>query len=594
MTVRALVVVVCAAAVVAGGCAKVGDVIGTTFGESASTPPPNATLAHVQAPPEGTKWIVRASSYNETASRAETKTTTWTSMGEGSQQGRQVFRVSDGATVHVHDRATGAWLAVLDRSDRELISWQPNDGTFSSPLWVGKQWTARSTRHDRVQRRSLNDLVTVWTVAAFEDVQVPAGRFKAFRVDAWPDSRDSIRKRTYWYAPDLRLIVKETTEGFGEPYAIGVGRDRIRSTTELMEYIAAGPPAGTLTAQEKPLSPAERAKLLATTLAEDRDAAQRTRAAEALGEVDASLYAVAIPALGRAAGGDAAPGVRTAAARMLNRLMLKTPDAGVALGDAAKRSREAVMMLAEAVLHPDLRLRAIDLLGKAGAPASAGLGVLREMLNERDPAIRTAAATAIGSIGATPEDVAPLMHALRDAERPVQDAAAVALKDRSPDVIKLVTPDLIDSTPEIRRRATQVLGGLASVSPTDVVPLLRNALEDRDAGVRAMGARGLGRAGEAGAGALREALRHDDAGVRAVAAETIVTVSSRRAETATALVPLLDDPDAGVRSSAVRALGTLGADARGAAPALKRVSERDASTDVRALATRALDAIGAR
>jgi hypothetical protein len=592
-------VAVCCAIAVTAGCGGLGHTVDKVFGpvvgfDPNKPPPAGAVVGAVQSPPPGTRWTIRSVSYNENTSRTATKNVEWTALGDGVLQGRAVFRLSDGATVHVHDRATGSWLAVLDQSERELISYQPNDGTFVSPLWVGKEWVARYSRHDRMQRRSLNDLVTVWKVTAYEDVQVPAGRYKAFRVEAWPDDRDNVRKRTYWYAPDVRLIVRETTEGVGEPYAIGVGRDRLRSTAELVQYTAAGAPApGSRAATPaRQLTPAERAAEQVQTLAQDRDTAARGKAAAALGEVDPTLYAVAIPALSRAAGGDADPGVRTVAARMLNRLMLRTPQAGPALAEAARRSPEAVALLAEAALHPDLKLRAIDLLGKVGPPAASGLGILREMMSDREATVRTAAATAIGQVGATAEEVDLLVRALRDPERAVQDAAATSLTPRAADVLRRLTPDLADPTPEIRRHATEALGSLAAVAPTDVVTHLRNALEDRDRLVRAAGARGLGRAGETGLGALREALRHDDPAVRAAAADAIATVPSARVVNAAALTLLLDDADETVRVHAIRALTTLGPDARSAAPALKRLSERDASAEVRFLAQQALTAVG--
>jgi hypothetical protein len=100
--------------------------------------------------------------------------------------------------------------------------------------------------------------VVVWKVPAFEDVTVPAGTFKAFRVEAWPDSRDPIQKRTYWYAPDLKLVVKEAIEGFGRPYDVGVGRDRIKVTSELVAYsIPAQAAARVMDALRSPASRAE-------------------------------------------------------------------------------------------------------------------------------------------------------------------------------------------------------------------------------------------------------------------------------------------------------------------------------------------------
>jgi HEAT repeat protein len=569
----------------AAGCSTVQRALG----ESSSTPPKGAVLVDVQTPPPGAKWTVNEIAHDENTDATTRRTVTWTVLGEGLYEGRPVIRFSDGTNVHVQDRASHSWVAVLDKDGRELITYRPSDGMFSPPLWVGKEWVARYAKDDRVNKRALYELVAVWKVAAVEDVQVPAGKFKAYRVEAWPDERDTIRKRTYWYSPDAKAIVKETADGTAEPYKTGVSRDRVRYTMELAQT----PSVETATPAQRAETPEERAKNLAQTLATDRDPFRRLAAAEALGQIDGALAPLSVTPLGGAAKNDADARVRFAASRALMRLVETLPEAGSALVTAAQTSPEARRALGEAALNPQVRLRALGLIARVGASAREIVPVVLESLrDETDPRVRVAAANAMQKIGLTPEELPILVTALRDPSADVRDAVATALKDRMGQVRTLIEPDLQDSAVEIRKRATEALGPLGHVAPGEILPILRGSLEDREAVVRVAAVRALREIGDLANGALREALKHDEPDVRAAAAEAIAIVSPRTA--VSGLVDLLGDSDASVRASAVRALGSLGAEARNAADALQKIAQNDASADVRALAARALDAIGAR
>jgi hypothetical protein len=78
------------------------------------------------------------------------------------------------------------------------------------------------------RRKSFNSIARHSTVAAYEDVTVPAGTFKAFRIDQTPIANESINSWT-WYSPQVKLIVKRITERTPHHY-LGAGR----TTTELL------------------------------------------------------------------------------------------------------------------------------------------------------------------------------------------------------------------------------------------------------------------------------------------------------------------------------------------------------------------------
>ncbi len=48
-------------------------------------------------------------------------------------------------------------------------------------------------------------------VAAYEEITVPAGSFKAFRLESTPAENSGVRK-ILWYAPEIQLYVKRVSE----------------------------------------------------------------------------------------------------------------------------------------------------------------------------------------------------------------------------------------------------------------------------------------------------------------------------------------------------------------------------------------------
>jgi CHAT domain-containing protein len=72
----------------------------------------------------------------------------------------------------------------------------------------------------------------IWRVEAYEDVTVPAGTFRAFRLTG----RNPANFTTLWYAADLKIIVKESHERLGRHH-LGPGK----TVHELVQY---APPGG--------------------------------------------------------------------------------------------------------------------------------------------------------------------------------------------------------------------------------------------------------------------------------------------------------------------------------------------------------------
>ncbi|KRT68363.1 MAG: hypothetical protein XU13_C0076G0008 [Candidatus Rokubacteria bacterium CSP1-6] len=168
----------------------------------ATEPPAGRVAADMEFPAPGTRWITRSSDQS-----GKTWTTTWNVLEEGSYQGKPAYRVSDQLNTLVYDKTTRNWMATL-RWDEELLAASPHNGSFAWPLEVGKWWASTYAYHDYQRGRRIPRAQITWKVEAYEDVTVPAGALKAFKLTG----RSNVVNWTVWYAPGLKLIVKEVQE----------------------------------------------------------------------------------------------------------------------------------------------------------------------------------------------------------------------------------------------------------------------------------------------------------------------------------------------------------------------------------------------
>lgn len=185
-------------------------------------PPGGIFKTYVGFPAPDTKWVVRI-----TDSIHGTLTTMVTALGEGRYKGKLVYRLASSAegTVLTYDEATANLITIL-RGEKETMLSFPHEGTFSWPLWVGKSWVARFTYYEPGQKIPIE---THWKVEAYEDVQVAASTWKAFRLrGSWPGTTTTI-----WYAPEINLMVRRVFERTPDH-----PRGYFKVVTEVIEYPA--------------------------------------------------------------------------------------------------------------------------------------------------------------------------------------------------------------------------------------------------------------------------------------------------------------------------------------------------------------------
>ncbi len=156
-----------------------------------------------------------------------------------------------------------------------------------------------------------------------------------------------------------------------------------------------------------------------------------------------------------------------------------------------------------------------------GKPLSAWV----EQLTDRSATARQEAAEAIGKIGpAAKSAVGPLLAALGDTDDTVRDAAALALAAFGKDAVGPLTAALKHADANVRRGAAAAIGRIGPGAKDAVTPLVAVMKNDADSDVREAAIRALGSIGpdaKAAAPALRDALTDRDQGVREAAAAAL-------------------------------------------------------------------------
>jgi hypothetical protein len=144
-------------------------------------------------------------------------------LGRQTWQGRPVVALESPTGTTLLDPDTANWVASV-KGTTVLATFDPPLG-YVWPITVGKTWT-RSTRVTSAQ--GVMALQSTFTVDAHEEVTVPAGTFKVFRI-RYADQR---HENVHWWQPDLGLRVKANDVRYGaHPAGAGTRDSELISLT---------------------------------------------------------------------------------------------------------------------------------------------------------------------------------------------------------------------------------------------------------------------------------------------------------------------------------------------------------------------------
>jgi hypothetical protein len=212
---------------------------------------------------------------------------------------------------------------------------------------------------------------------------------------------------------------------------------------------------------------------------------------------------------------------------------------------------QSVSVLVDELRHPTWTVRR-DAAKQLGAldwgdltPDSSVIEALAACLSDREPAVRLAAATALGDIGPAAEEAVPALAKVFTNQNNSSDLRAAAVR-----ALGFVGPAAGDAVPEM-------IGVLTNY---------HNRSDLRQAAAEALGA--MGPAAHSAAPALAQSLAdyNNTSAVRQAAATALGHVGSPNEETVHVLVDTLTDPDTTVREAAAGALEELRIEVTSVAP----------------------------
>ena len=169
------------------------------------------------APPVGTTW---ERSQADTGSFGSGTTKLLQSRrGQATWQGAQVITF-EGADLAVFAQQDGAWLGFF-KGGTPVVTFDPPQH-WQFPLEVGKSWTREQRMTIQAAKRTVTYALTQ-KVEAYEDVIVPAGSFKTFKISTVTSLGD---ENVVWFSPELGVFVKQSLRRTGQ-HAQGPGTREI-------------------------------------------------------------------------------------------------------------------------------------------------------------------------------------------------------------------------------------------------------------------------------------------------------------------------------------------------------------------------------
>lgn len=174
-------------------------------------------------PPVGASYV---SERRETGSYGSgTTRVTGTALGERTWQGKTVRAYENPEGITLSEPATGRWVAQL-KGDKLITSFDPPLG-YLYPVEVGKTWTTTHRVTNHVTQQT-TDLEATFTVESYEEVTVPAGTFKVFKIRY--ATKDFAGWQ--WWNPENGLWVKSRFERLSNnPLGAGTRDTEIVSET---------------------------------------------------------------------------------------------------------------------------------------------------------------------------------------------------------------------------------------------------------------------------------------------------------------------------------------------------------------------------
>jgi hypothetical protein len=187
--------------------------------------PPLSAIVDAPYIRPGSSWTYKV----EDSAWSAPQMVTLTFMKDDVYKNAGVLAFGAGSETILYDRDLNFVAVASD--GRILREASPSLRSFDFPFYVGKEWRSVFTFQDNQKGLSWTPVEVFWRVKEYDEITVPAGKFRAFLIESEPSTNWGIRKEQIWYAPQVKQLVKRFRERTAAHYE-GRGKD----TWELVQY----------------------------------------------------------------------------------------------------------------------------------------------------------------------------------------------------------------------------------------------------------------------------------------------------------------------------------------------------------------------
>jgi hypothetical protein len=187
--------------------------------------PPLSAIVDAPYITPGSSWTYKV---EDTAWKAP-QTVTLTFMKDDVYKNAGVLAFATANETILYDRDLN--FVAVAAEGRILREASPSLRSFDFPFYVGKEWRSVFTFQDNQKGLSWTPVEVFWRVKEYDEITVPAGKFRSFLLESEPSTNWGIRKEQVWYAPQAKQLVKRIRERTAAHYE-GKGKD----SWELVQY----------------------------------------------------------------------------------------------------------------------------------------------------------------------------------------------------------------------------------------------------------------------------------------------------------------------------------------------------------------------
>jgi hypothetical protein len=187
--------------------------------------PPLSAIVDAPYIRPGSSWTYRV----EDTAWSAPQTITLTFVKEDVYKNSAVLSFTSGNETILYDRDLNFVAVAAD--GRILREASPSLRAFDFPFYVGKEWRSVFTFQDNQKTLSWTPVEVFWRVKEYDQIEVPAGKFRAFLLESRPSTNWGVSREQIWYAPEVKQQVKLTRERTRAHY-LGRGTER----WELVQY----------------------------------------------------------------------------------------------------------------------------------------------------------------------------------------------------------------------------------------------------------------------------------------------------------------------------------------------------------------------